>query len=279
MAGTPSTGERARALIARYGPSASSTLSTARSCVISGSEAAAASVGTRFKTVAEYILDKIYGAPHLDNEHTRHGHTYEPIAITRFEATTGARVHKVGFMLHPEYSWLGGTLDGIAIMPDGEGVVVEIKCPLTRSISKKGLVPDYYVPQVQLYLALTGLDRALFVQYKPPYVTPARKIERPEQLVVTSVQRDDAAIERMIGQLWRTWVDVVVGREARLPVARAWAVWFGARRRFGKGSVRAKLAEAEFKKARTYYPELVALARYEAEHAPDAVSNKRAKFE
>lgn len=261
-----SSGERALALIARYGPSASSTLSTARACVISGSEAAAASTGTRFKSRDEYIHDKIYGAPPLDNEHTRHGHAYEPVAIARFEATTGARVHKVGFMVHPQHPWIGGTLDGIAIMPDGEGVVIEVKCPLTRSISKLGLVPDYYLPQVQLYLALTGLDRALFIQFKPARVTPARKLERPEQLVVTSVARNDQMIAGMIEKLWSTWVEVVVGRDARLPVAKAWASWFCARRRYLKtrpGSVRVKLAEAAFKKARLYYHEVAALVRYE----------------
>jgi putative phage-type endonuclease len=262
---TKPSGVRALELVARYGPSASAQLSSARSYVISGSEAAAASTGTRYKSRNEYIMDKIYGAPFVDNEHTRHGNFYEPVAIARFEAKTGAKVHKVGFMVHPDHPWLGGTLDGIAIMPDGEGVVIEVKCPLTRSISSKGLVPDYYIPQVQLYLALTGLDRALFIQFKPARVTPARKIERPEQLVITSIHRNDGMISSMIAKLWSTWVEVVIGREARLPVARAWASWLCARRRCKQGSVRTKLAEAAFKKARMFYPEVAALVKYETE--------------
>ncbi len=58
-------------------------------------------------------------------------------------------------VVHPDFSFLVGSLDGIA---DGNRVL-EIKTARSRDAWSDG-VPDYYELQVQFYLALTGFETA-----------------------------------------------------------------------------------------------------------------------
>jgi putative phage-type endonuclease len=102
--------------------------------------------------------------PFRGNAATRRGTRLEPEALAHYERVTGKQLwpEDVGLTLHPEYDVLGGSPDGITL----DGVLVEIKCPLTRAI-KPGVVPGYYLPQVQVLLEIFDLDVAHFVQYKP----------------------------------------------------------------------------------------------------------------
>lgn len=137
----------------------------------------------------------------VDTEATLHGRHYEPTAISKFCEKTGAKVELSGkdseYKKHSVYSWLGGTVDGIATFPDGKRMILEVKCPLTRSI-KDGAIPIHYIgqvcclitfilktlKQVQTYMFIYDMDCCVFVQYRPAGV------RRPEQLQITYITRD-----------------------------------------------------------------------------------------
>jgi hypothetical protein len=70
-----------------------------------------------------------------------------------YDQKTGRKTHEIGLVQHRDYPWLGASPDGIT----EDGLLVEIKCPLTRKIEAK--VPKHYLPQVQLQRF--GFDDAL----------------------------------------------------------------------------------------------------------------------
>lgn len=163
-----------------------------RNFCITGSEANAVFGGDRWKTPDDVLFNKIFNYRDPDNENMKHGRTYEPVALKKFEKEFGVPVKRFSesnFLKHPVYPWLGGSLDGVAILPNGERVVIEVKCPLKRGIIK-GQFPDYYYIQCQLYLELTGYNTCLFVQYKPEYYTPVRKNFHAEQFDVLAIPRN-----------------------------------------------------------------------------------------
>ena len=189
-------------------------LSMERCTAITGSEAASYLGLNRFQSRSSEIFKKVFNVRTPDNPNMAHGRKYEPIAIARFEEKTGAKVFYTNFMRHPKYEWIGGTFDGIAMMPDGTSAMIEVKCPPKRSIGKT--VPEHYVPQVQLYLAISGLDKALFVQYKPSYKTPVKGLERPETLSIIEVHKDQRFIDNMLPTLWDAWKEICARRKSVL---------------------------------------------------------------
>lgn len=64
---------------------------------------------------------------------------------------------------HDYLSWMHASLDGLT----DEGVIVEIKVPnwQSHSTALAGFAPDYYMPQLQWQLAVTGLDRLHYVSH------------------------------------------------------------------------------------------------------------------
>jgi hypothetical protein len=93
---------------------------------------------------------------------------------------------------------LGASPDGVT----EDGLLIEIKCPLTRKIEKK--VPSYYLPQVQLQLEITDLEECDFVQYRPG---------PPEEYVVVRVKRDREWFQRHLPAMRIAWDRIVKGRE------------------------------------------------------------------
>jgi putative phage-type endonuclease len=118
-----------------------------------------------------------------DTPATLHGRKFEPIAIERFCNKTGAVIEYPGYVKHSVYNWFGGTIDGLATMPDGTKCIIEVKCPISRPI--KDEVPIQYVGQIQSYLEIFGLSYALLVQYKQA------TSRSPEKLQITKVPRDE----------------------------------------------------------------------------------------
>lgn len=105
------------------------------------------------------------------------------------------RLEHPGLLEAKENEYWGGSVDGLVI--DSNGVakyVVEIKTCVKRKLQfeeETGLpiVPGYYMAQVQLYMYLTGINRAMFVQYDP-------KLER-ERVFTTYVDFDPENFEIM----------------------------------------------------------------------------------
>lgn len=205
---------QALALIRDHGKSyVPGELSSNRCRAVTGSEFSAYMGINMFEKREDAIYKKVFNVRTPDNENMAHGRKYEPIAIAKYEKEHGAQVKYVNFMFHPTYNWIGGTFDGVAFFAaTGEAIIIEVKCPKTRSISDK--VPDYYMPQVQGYLEISGLNTAHFVQYKPQDFTKVRKILRPEKLIVTEVPKNVGYIERMLPLLWSAWSEIYVKKWA-----------------------------------------------------------------
>ena len=226
-------------------------LSDARGESITGSELSAFLGENRFETPSSARFKKVFGMRVPENDAMRHGKKYEPVALAKFKERTGAKLFFVTFMTHPKFPFVGGTFDGLAIMPDGEGVLVECKCPFTRSPGN--YVPDYYVAQVQTYLAISGLDTCMFVQYKPAYTTPARHFERAEKLIVTPVKYSPAYYDRVLPIAWQAWKSVCALRQGVLPVAPAAASLLQLVWKRGRVDESARAAAHEFARLRRKY--------------------------
>ena len=89
-----------------------------------------------------------------ENERMARGKRLEPLARERYTEFTGIHVRPV-CVVHDKVPWLRASLDGLS--EDGR-IVLEIKCPSDYAHKKalRGRIPDYYYPQVQHQLLVTG---------------------------------------------------------------------------------------------------------------------------
>lgn len=132
------------------------------------------------------------------NEATERGTLLEPVARDLYDAQTGRKSHEIGLVQHPLHPWLGGSPDGIT----EDGLLIEIKCPLTRKIEP--FVPKHYVPQIQLLMEILDLEECDFIQYRP----------EPEfQFEIVNVKRDREWFERSLPVLKAFWDRVIEGRK------------------------------------------------------------------
>lgn len=249
---TTDSARRVVELVRKYGKNyVAGELSADREMALTGSEIPTFCSENRFEDANTCFFNKIYGKKQVDNEYTQHGRKYEPVAISKFKKQTGAKVFYVTFMRSEKYPFLGGTFDFLAIMPDGEGVLGEVKCPLKRSIGDS--VPPQYVGQVQTYLEISNLPICLFVQYKTEYVTPARKWKRPEKMIITTVPYDPNYFKVRMPVLWDFWVKICAWRRAVVPSADLACRLLVAAWRVSKHRItplRAKLAAVAFRRLR-----------------------------
>ena len=102
--------------------------------------------------------------PFEGNEATQYGHDHESYAVDAYEAEMGVILDRSGdqqkFVIHPEHDWLGCTPDGYS----GD-IVVEFKCPYRQNLYPD--VPDYYMPQIQGQMMITGKPECHFVCWTP----------------------------------------------------------------------------------------------------------------
>ncbi len=101
---------------------------------------------------------------------TEYGQLNEPMALLGFVNKYGYAVHEVGFYVHPDYSWIGASPDGVFENSKGEECLLEIKCPFGlrneplpqfKTLAEQ---PHYYA-QVQLEMACTGVNQLYFYQW------------------------------------------------------------------------------------------------------------------
>ena len=88
------------------------------------------------------------------------GNKYEDVAISIYEHRNNKKIKEFGCIRHPFIDFLGASPDGIT----EEGVMLEIKCPVSRKIT--GIPPKYYWCQVQGQLEVCELDRCDFLECK-----------------------------------------------------------------------------------------------------------------
>jgi len=155
--------------------------------------------------------------PFKGNFATRRGNRLEAVALAAYEKKSGnvAWHEDLGLMQHKDYPVIGGSPDGITL----DGILIEIKCPLTRKIIP-GTVPGYYGPQMQILMEIFDLETAHFVQFKP-----ATKVVA-EVLDITVVKRDRA--------LFAAWLPILLDfmesvfefyKQVNLPVGTPMIDW------------------------------------------------------
>jgi len=88
------------------------------------------------------------------------GKKYEPIANKIYEKRNNVEVIEFGCLRHPIHEFLGASPDGIT----KDGIMLEIKCPISRLIT--GIPTDYYWIQVQGQLEVCDLDQCDFLECK-----------------------------------------------------------------------------------------------------------------
>ena len=181
------------------------TLDPRRDTDVTASDVPAICGECPFQTRRSVLYKKTLRLRSVDNEFTMHGRINEPIALRKFCEQTGAEVieYPCEYKRHHIYYWLGGTKDAKVRMPNGDVVLVEIKCPPKRPI--KDEVPIHYIGQVQTYLFIeSDCSYALFVQYKP--AGPRSN----EKLQITRVERDPGYMARRLPSLKKFWNELMM---------------------------------------------------------------------
>ena len=174
-----------------------------RNTMLTASDAAAAIGENPYEKPLDLIYKKCGLVKFTGNNATAHGIKYEDEARVKYENEYNEKVHELGLCQHKIHDWLGASPDGVT----ESGKLVEIKCPLRRSITND--VPRHYMPQLQLSMEVLGLDECDFIQYKPAeYNWPS-----PEEFVVINVKRDHYWFEKYLPVMDKFWKDVLFYRE------------------------------------------------------------------
>jgi len=201
-----------------------------RKTKLTSSDAATALGLNPYQKPIELLFSKNHaGKPFVGNIATLHGQKYETEAANLYEALMGKTNYEYGLISfdsikeirketpltkwlkeHPEIdtSFIAGSPDGIAIDKRGleELIMVEIKAPMRRKI-EFGHVPEHYMPQVQLNMAILDLEKADFIEYGP-INTVANPSQRPI-LNIVRVHIDYNWLIEAVTKLHAFWTEVV----------------------------------------------------------------------
>jgi hypothetical protein len=169
--------------------------------MITASDVASAIGDNHYETPDSFVKKKVLKTKWGGNAATQHGTLLEPFVRDLYDQRTGRKSHEIGVVQHREYPWLGGSADGIT----EDGLLIEIKCPLTRKIEAK--VPKHYLPQIQLLLEVTDLEECDFIQYRPG------EGSKPEEFVIVRVQRDRSWFTTNLPTMQASWDRIVAGRK------------------------------------------------------------------
>jgi putative phage-type endonuclease len=200
------TALRARELIAQeYAEQRSQEWLDLRENMITASDVASALGENHYESPDAFVKKKVLRTKWAGNAATAHGTLLEPIVRDLYDQKFNRKSHEVGLVQHREYPWLGASPDGIT----EDGILVEIKCPLTRKIEPN--VPKHYWPQVQLQLEITDLEECDFVQYRPA-TSEGGVATKGEEFVVVRVHRDREWFAKALPVLEAVWQRVLKGR-------------------------------------------------------------------
>jgi putative phage-type endonuclease len=194
--------QRARELIAaEYAEQRSPEWLALREQMITASDVASALGENHYESPDSLVKKKVLNLKWAGNAATAHGTALEPLVRDLYDQKTGRKSHEIGLVQHRDHPWLGASPDGVT----EDGLLIEIKCPLTRKIEAK--VPKHYLPQVQLQLEITDLEECDFVQYRPASTEGAE----PE-FVVVRVKRDREWFQTNLPKMRAIWDRIVHGR-------------------------------------------------------------------
>jgi putative phage-type endonuclease len=172
-----------------------------RDNMITASDVASAIGENRYESEDAFVRKKVLKTKWGGNAATEHGTKLEPYVRDLYDSKYNKKTYEIGVVQHRVYKFLGGSPDGIT----EDGLLIEIKCPLTRKIDTK--IPAYYIPQIQLLLEILDLEECDFIEYKPP------SLSTEEQFVVKRVSRDRDWFAKYLPIMERVWKRIVIGRQ------------------------------------------------------------------
>lgn len=155
-------------------------------------------------------------SPDEDSEAAQWGHELEGKILEAFGRRAGRKVQKTGTLLRSTlYPWALCTLDGWQYVP-GKSRACPVECKLTGAFGRDWDhgVPEYFMPQVQQQMLVTGTDMASFAV-----------LINGTRLVYADVERDDVMIAQIIEAGERFWNAVQGVGDAPLPDGSQSAGW------------------------------------------------------
>lgn len=117
------------------------------------------------------------------------GSDVESFAREAYELETGNSVTESGFILHPDYDFVGCSPDGLI----GDDKGLEMKCPRSSAVHLERFisgVPEEYIPQIQGCMWVTGRTSWDFVSYDP-------RMPESHRILIINVPRDDDFIANL----------------------------------------------------------------------------------
>jgi putative phage-type endonuclease len=89
------------------------------------------------------------------------GTMFEPMATRIYSNIKKKKIYEFGLIINDDIANFGASPDGIT----EEGIMIEIKCPISREI-KEGVIPEKYYYQIQGQLAVCNLNTCDYVECK-----------------------------------------------------------------------------------------------------------------
>jgi putative phage-type endonuclease len=151
-----------------------------------------------YKSAYQLWEEKVFGKEQSTNPAMKRGNDLEPQARAWFEKKIGLDLPPA-CLIHPNYSWMSANLDGYN---EKKKVLAEIKCTskANHELAKEGKIPDYYYPQVQHQLEVTGLDNMYYIHFDG------------YEGEVVEIARDDKYINNLVKEEKKFW-DCVLNLE------------------------------------------------------------------
>jgi putative phage-type endonuclease len=160
-----------------------------------------------YEKLEDYIIKKCkaFNGENVffDSKYTLWGKKYEEVALNLYKFIKKTEVYEFGLLKHPHFSWLGASPDGIS----KDGVMLEIKCPLTRKIT--GIPPLHYFIQVQIQLECALLDEADFLECEIKEVDSLEEFldvkDIPKGILINLIDEPDNSETKYIYQNAKEW--------------------------------------------------------------------------
>lgn len=137
-----------------------------------------------YETLDEYIKKKcnVYYSnnyePFKDTIYTLHGKLYEPVATRFYSINKKSNINDFGLITHNKLKWLAASPDGIT----DDGVMLEIKCPLSRKIDKESIPFGYWL-QTQIQMEVCDLDECDFLECEISQITETEFFNLEESII------------------------------------------------------------------------------------------------
>jgi putative phage-type endonuclease len=168
-----------------------------------GASDAAAIMGLNPYETADSVWDTLEGKPRYFTEaakaHIARGKAREPYIRAVYSAMTGVD-WVPACVEHEEAPFIRASLDGLS--PDG-AEILEIKAPAAHSFRRmqRHGIPEYYYPQVQQQLLVTGARQAHFVAWPPEGLTALPVVQR-----IAADRAFQIRLVQCLAGFWGAWL-------------------------------------------------------------------------